>query len=140
MPGLEFTRILRDALDATRGLGARADAVAQDVVSSGHTDLYRSALALEDAARTASPSFDRLIAVARRARHDTLDSLQEALAEAPGRAEDAALLRTLLIEHRRIREVMLSTTRQINEILGGLNRDMARMETGARRDTVLGKA
>lgn len=140
MPDREFTRILREALDATRGLGERANAVAQDVVSSGHTDLYRSALALEDAARTASPSFDRLTAIARRTHHETLDSLQEALASAPGRAEDAALLKTLLVENRRIREVMLTTTRQINEILGGLNRDVARLETGTRRDTVLGKA
>lgn len=65
-----FARILREALDATRTLGERVDVVSRNVLSSDHHALYRSALALEDAARTAPASLDRLAAVVRRGQYD----------------------------------------------------------------------
>lgn len=135
-----FSRILREALEATRTLGERVDVVSRDVLSADHNELYRSALALEDAARTAAPSLDRLTAVVRRGAYENLESLGDALDKAPDRTEEAQALRNLLTEYRRVREVMASTMSQINEILGGLNRDMERLDSGAPRDTILRKA
>jgi hypothetical protein len=115
-----FSRLLNDALDDATTIRTQAEALAADVLVAPPHRIYESAVELEERTRDGRSALGRLVAVVRRAHLHTLESAYRVLAAKDGRAADAAKLRAIIDEYRRVRTVMDVSREHIESAIGTL--------------------
>ena len=115
-----FSRLVEDALNDATMIRTQAESLAADVLVAPPHKIYESAIELE--ARTDDGRFAmrRLVEVIRRAHLHTLESAYRTLASKDDRADDAAKMRSIIDEYRRVRAVMDVSRDHIESALGTL--------------------
>lgn len=115
-----FSRLVEDALNDATIIRTQAESLAADVLVAPPHKVYESAIELE--ARTDEGRFamGRLMEVIRRAHLHTLESAYRMLATKDDRGDDAAKMRSIIDEYRRVRAVMDVSRDHIESALGTL--------------------
>jgi len=115
-----FSRLLDDALNDATTIRTQAEALAADVLVAPPHKVYESAIELEARTHDGHVAMGRLVTIVKNARHHTLESAYRMLASKPDRADDAAKLRKVIDEYRRVRAVMDMSRDHIEVALGTL--------------------
>jgi hypothetical protein len=115
-----FSRLLDDALNDAATIRTQAEALAADVLVAPPHKIYESAIELEARTHDGHVAMGRLVAIVKNARHHTLESAYRMLASKPDRGDDAAKLRKIIDEYRRVRAVMDMSRDHIEIALGTL--------------------
>jgi len=115
-----FSRLLDDALNDATTIRRQAEALAADVLVAPPHKIYESAIELEARTHDGHVAMERLVAIVRNARHHTLESAYRMLASKTDRSDDAAKLRGIIDEYRRVRAVMDMSREHIEVALGTL--------------------
>jgi hypothetical protein len=116
-----FARLLDDALNDATTIRAHAEALAADVLVAPPHKIYESAVELEARTHDGNVAMGRLVAIVRRAHLHTLESAYRMLASKEDRGDDAAKLRGIIDEYRRVRAVMDMSRDHIELALGTLS-------------------
>ncbi len=115
-----FSRLLDDALNDATTIRTQAEALAADVLVAPPHKIYESAIELEARTHDGHVAMGRLVAIVKNAHHHTLESAYRMLASKPDRGDDAAKLRRIIDEYRRVRVVMDMSRDHIELALGTL--------------------
>lgn len=119
--GREFSRLLDEALGDAQTVRRQAEELADSVLVAPPLKVYDSAIQLEQAAHESRFAMERLLQVFRRAHHHTLESAYRALVSQDGRAADAAKLRSIIDDYRRVRSVIDMSREHIEAAMGSLS-------------------
>lgn len=117
----EFSRLLDEALGDAQAIRLQAEALAGNVLVAPPLKIYDSAIQLEQAAHEGRFAMERLLEVFRRAHLHTLESAYHSLVSTEGRASDAAKLRKIIDDYRRVRSVIDMSREHIEAAMGALS-------------------
>ena len=115
-----FSRLLDEALNDATTIRTQTETLAADVLVAPPHEIYESAIELEARTHDGRFAIGRVVEVIRRAHLHTLESAYRVLATKHGRGDDAAKLRSIIDEYRRVRAVMDVSRDHIESALGTL--------------------
>lgn len=115
--GRAFSRILEEALDATKLLKETAQQLSADLTRSPPDTIFRSAVELDLTVQHVRPILDRITSIILRANHHTIESAYRSLLGRPDRAVDAERLKQLMIEYHQTRAIVASSSRAIEDAM-----------------------
>ena len=117
-----FSKILEEALDATKLLRANAQQLSADLTHSPPQTIFRAALDLDHTVQQVRPILDRITSIILRANHHTIESAYRSLLGRPDRAVDAERLKQLMIEYHQTRAIVASSSRAIEDAMSVFRR------------------
>lgn len=112
-----FSRILEEALDATKLLKENAQKLSSDLTHAPPQTIFRAAVDLDLTVQQVRPILDRITSIILLANHHTIESAYRSLLGRPERAVDAERLKQLMIEYHQTRAIVASSSRAIEDAM-----------------------